>query len=43
MNDKKEIIERVAAKFELLDAEAKEFVLGYLSGKRDEKLAQASA
>ena len=39
MNDKKQIVEQVAEKFGRLDAESKEFVLGYLTGKRDEKTA----
>lgn len=41
MNDKKQIVEKVAEKFRRLDAEGKEFVLGYLTGKHDEKTAKA--
>lgn len=41
--EKKKIIETVADKFERLDPVAKEFVLGYLSGKRDEKDATKGA
>lgn len=38
MNDKK-LIEQTMKKFGQLDKEAKEFVLGYLTGKNDEKQA----
>ena len=41
--EKKQIAESAAEKFTRLDEEAKEFVLGYLIGKRDEKAAKASA
>lgn len=39
MNDKKQLIEEALKKFALLDNEAKEFVLGYVAGKHDEKQA----
>ncbi len=37
MNDKKQLIEQALKKFADLDADAKEFVLGYVTGKHDEK------
>ena len=37
MNDKKQLIEQALKKFAGLDADAKEFVLGYVTGKHDEK------
>lgn len=37
--EKKQIMENVMKKFGQLDQEASEFALGYLTGKRDEKLA----
>lgn len=37
--ENKHLIEEVLAKFAGLDAEAKEFALGYITGKRDEKRA----
>lgn len=43
MPDHDELIEQVVEKFEQLDVDAKEFVLGYLTGRRDEKLARANA
>lgn len=39
MNDKKHLIEQALKKFGQLDTEAKEFVLGYVTGKHDEKQA----
>lgn len=39
MNDKKQLIEEALKKFASLDDEAKEFVLGYVTGKHDEKRA----
>lgn len=41
MKDNMKIAEQVAEKFSRLDAEGKEFVLGYLTGKHDEKTAKA--
>lgn len=37
MNDKKNMIEQALKKFSQLDNEAKEFILGYVTGKHDEK------
>lgn len=39
MNNK-ELIEQTMKKFGQLNQEAKEFVLGYLTGKNDEKQAE---
>lgn len=43
MKDNMQIAEKVAEKFSRLDTEAKEFVLGYITGKHDEKTAKANA
>lgn len=37
--EKKNLIEEALKKFTLLDNEAKEFTLGYVTGKHDEKQA----
>lgn len=37
MNEKKRAIEEALEKFTKLDQESKEFVLGYVVGKHDEK------
>lgn len=39
--EKKKIIEEVLKKFVKLDPECKEFALGYVTGKHDEKAAKA--